>query len=59
MSLESAIQMKKWLFLSDSKQVHIIELRRQKAEKLSIGLVFSWKLTRSCVTQSSQDETED
>lgn len=49
----------KWLFSSDSKQLQIIELRRQKAETLSIGLVFSWKLTRSCVTQSSQDETED
>lgn len=59
MSLGSASRMEKWLFSSDSKQVQIIELRRRKAETLSIGLVFSWKLTRSCVTQSSQDETED
>lgn len=57
--LWSATRIEKWLFSSDSKQVQLIELRRQKAETLSIGLVFSWKLTRSCVTQSSQDETED
>lgn len=59
MSLSSAAQMEKLLFLSNCKQEQVIELRRQKAETLSISLVFSWKLTRSCVTQSSLDETGD